>query len=127
MQSTGKYDYRGGCFLRDDPTLFESQLFYLDLASKKLVEVVYETIESALTITGVKLAVGFKEYAKRKREAAIDAVGETLAELLFIPKEQINLLRLIAVLQVSCELHSELFVALVATEWLLGGYCGTSG
>lgn len=45
----------GGYFLRDDPTLFEPQLFsmkpaesaILDPALKKLLEVVYETIESA--------------------------------------------------------------------------------
>lgn len=45
----------GGYFLRDDPTLFEPQLFAmnpieaagLDPALKKLLEVVYETIDSA--------------------------------------------------------------------------------
>ncbi|KAK2764912.1 Type I Iterative PKS [Arachnomyces sp. PD_36] len=51
----GSLTTAGGYFLRDDPTLFEPQLFAinpveaagLDPALKKLLEVVYETIESA--------------------------------------------------------------------------------
>lgn len=54
-QAPGSMTTAGGYFLRDDPTLFEPQLFSmnpieaagLDPALKKLLEVVYETIESA--------------------------------------------------------------------------------
>ena len=51
----GSLTTAGGYFLRDDPTLFEPQLFNMnvteattiDPALKKLLEVVYETIDSA--------------------------------------------------------------------------------
>lgn len=51
----GSMTTAGGYLLRDDPTLFEPQLFSMkpaeaagiDPALKKLLEVVYETIESA--------------------------------------------------------------------------------
>lgn len=54
-QRPGSMTTEGGYFLRDDPTLFEPQLFNiipteasrLDPAMKKLLEVVFETIESA--------------------------------------------------------------------------------